>query len=122
MQQATSQRTPTRRTYLLSSIPLLLALLAYYAPTIMDEYAAYYGYGETQRYELPPGVMDAFRSYDHDGNGFLDPYEFAPIGMLVGEQVMHLLPASGFRSGYVDVSETVIFLPACDDVCVGGSV
>lgn len=73
--------------YVLASIPLLLALLVYQAPAIIDEYAAYYGYGEVPTYELPPGVMDAFRMYDQDGDGFLDPYEFTPLGLRVREQV-----------------------------------
>lgn len=73
--------------YVLASIPLLLALLVYQAPFIIDEYAAYYGYGQVPIYELPPGVMDAFRMYDQDGDGFLDPYEFAPLGLRVREQV-----------------------------------
>jgi hypothetical protein len=77
---------PRTRTHVLASIPLLLALLAYNAPTILSEYLAYYGYGEAPSYELPPGVMDAFRTYDLNGDGFLDPYEFVPLGMIVREE------------------------------------
>jgi hypothetical protein len=70
----------------LASIPLVLALLAYNARFIVDEYVAYHGYGEAPDYELPPGIMDAFRYYDQDGDGYLDPYEFAPLGMMVREE------------------------------------
>ena len=73
--------------YALASLAPLLALLAYNARFFLDEYQAYYGYGEAPDYELPPGVMDAFRYYDHDGDGYLDPYEFAPLGLMVREEV-----------------------------------
>ena len=73
--------------YFLASLPLLLALLIYHAPFIIDEYAAYYGYGHAPSYELPPGVMDAFRNYDQNGDGCIDPYEFAPLGLMVREEV-----------------------------------
>lgn len=92
---STEQKVATQQTrakprmymYVLASVPLLLALLVYQAPFIIDEYAAYYGYGQVPTYELPPGVIDAFRMYDQDGDGFLDPYEFAPLGLRVREQV-----------------------------------
>ena len=71
----------------LASVPLVLALLIYNARFIVDEYVAYHGYGEAPDYELPPGIMDAFRYYDQDGDGYLDPYEFAPLGMMVREEV-----------------------------------
>ena len=73
--------------YFSVSLPLVLAILAYNARFILDEYVAYYGYGQAPDYELPPGVMDAFRYYDQDGDGYLDPYEFAPVGMMVREEV-----------------------------------
>ena len=73
--------------YVAVSLPLVLALLVYNARFILDEYLAYYGYGEAPDYELPPGVMDAFRYYDQDGDGYLDPYEFTPLGLMVREEV-----------------------------------
>ena len=73
--------------FALAAIPLALALLVYNTPFIMEEYSAWYGYGEAPAYELPPGVMDAFRQYDQDGDGYLDPYEFAPLGLMVREEV-----------------------------------
>ena len=91
-QEAVTERKklkPRTCTHVLASIPLLLAVLAYNAPTILSEYAAYYGYGEAPSYDLPPGVMDAFRTYDVDGDGFLDPYEFVPLGMLVRNEVRY---------------------------------
>ena len=91
-QEAAAERKkskPGTCTYVLASIPLLLAVLAYNVPTIMSEYVAYFGYGEAPSYDLPPGVMDAFRTYDADGDGFLDPYEFAPVGMLVRKEVRY---------------------------------
>lgn len=93
-QVATQQvKTKSRRSYMyvVAAVPLLLALLAYRLPVIIDEYEAYFGYGEAPMYELPPGVMDAFRTYDQDGDGFIDPYEFVPLGMRVREQVRKLL-------------------------------
>ena len=94
------QKKTKRRTckYVLASVPLLLALLVYNVPVIADEYAAYYGYGEATSYDLPPGIMDAFRIYDQDGDGFLDPYEFAPLGMLVRQEVMNVWRGGGGRS------------------------
>ena len=73
--------------YFLASLPLALALLVYNARFLLGEYDAFFGYGEAEEYELPPGVMDAFRQYDQDGDGYLDPYEFAPLALTVWEEV-----------------------------------
>ena len=77
----------TKRSFFLAGIPLIAALLLYYAPTVIDEYYAYFGYGSVPMYELPPGVMDVFRVYDVNADGFIDPYEFIPLGMRLREQV-----------------------------------
>lgn len=81
------KRKRRARRFLLAALPLLLALLVYYVPSIMDEYQAYFGYGSAPMYELPAGVMDVFRVYDADGDGYIDPYEFVVLGMRLREQV-----------------------------------
>ena len=93
-QQASKPQVASRKRlcckYTLAALPLLLALLVYHVPTIVEEYRAYYGYGDAPMFELPPGVMDVFRVYDQDGDGFIDPYEFVVLGMRLREQVYNL--------------------------------
>ena len=84
---APKPKAKTKRSFFLAGLPLLAALLLYYAPTVVDEYYAYFGYGSVPMYELPPGVMDVFRVYDVNADGFIDPYEFIPLGMRLREQV-----------------------------------
>ena len=85
--------SPSRRTWactwkkLLVALPIAIALVLYHLPTIMDEYEAWYGYGDARVYDLPPGVMDQFRVYDVNGDGYLDPYEFVPLGLRLREEV-----------------------------------
>ena len=81
------KRNRRARSLLLAALPLLLAVFVYYVPSIMDEYQAYFGYGSAPMYELPAGVMDVFRVYDADGDGYIDPYEFVVLGMRLREQV-----------------------------------
>ena len=114
-EQRQTKRRARLKTYcwhFLASIPLVLALLAYNARFILDEYVAYYGYGEALDYELPPGIMDAFRYYDQDGDGYLDPYEFAPLGMMVREEVKSgtLGEISGGSQLFVSVRRTSLNL------------
>ena len=97
-QQTTEEREPDSRHRHLSrklcgwrklcaSLPIVIALFLYHVPTILDEYEAWYGYGEARDYNLPPGVMDQFRVYDSNGDGFIDPFEFAVLGIRLREEV-----------------------------------
>lgn len=74
----------------LAALPLALALLIYQMPTLLDEYEAWYGYGQAPMFDLPPGVMDQFRVYDSNGDGFIDPYEFAVLGLRLREEASAL--------------------------------
>lgn len=64
---------------LVSALPLALALIVYWFPTIIDEWEAYFGYGNVQHYDLPPKVMEEFRMFDSNGDGYIDPYEFVGL-------------------------------------------
>ena len=61
---------------LLGTLPLLAALVFYCGPQIISEWEAYFGYGRTPSYDVPPSVLHQFRLFDVNGDGFLDPYEF----------------------------------------------
>ncbi len=86
-------RCPSWKT-LSAALPLLIALFLYNFPTVMDEYLAWQGYGEARIYaDLPRGVMDQFRVYDTNGDGYLDPYEFVFLGLRFREEVTKTTPA-----------------------------
>ena len=57
--------------------PLLLVLCMYWGETLLLEYEGHFGYGQVDDYGLPAALMEQFRSYDTDADGFIDPYEFS---------------------------------------------
>ncbi len=66
----------------------LIALVIYNLPILVLEYEAWRGYGWARTYDdLPPGVMDQFRVYDENGDGYLDPQEFVVLGLRLREEV-----------------------------------
>lgn len=85
-----SRSRPGRRCCwtLLAALPIVIALILSNLRTVVDEYRAWRGYGEVRMYaDLPPGVIDQFRVYDANGDGFLDPNEFAALGLRLREEV-----------------------------------
>ena len=75
-------------------LPLVVALGLYFAPSLLDEYEARFGYGEMPTFDLPPGVMDQFRVYDMNGDGSIDPFEFVVLGVRLMEEVRLLISLS----------------------------
>lgn len=61
---------------LVATLPLIAALVLYLGPQIISEWEAYFGYGHTPNYDVPPSILHQFRLFDVNGDGFLDPYEF----------------------------------------------
>ena len=64
---------------LLGTLPLIAALVFYMGPQIISEWEAYFGYGHTPSYNVPPSILHQFRLFDVNGDGFLDPYEFEKL-------------------------------------------
>ncbi len=61
----------------LGSLPFFFLILLYWADTIVIELEGQFGYGQIQDYGLPPGLMEQFRLYDANADGYIDPYEFS---------------------------------------------
>lgn len=57
--------------------PLFIVFLFYWHETLLIEYEGQFGYGQVEDYGLPAEMMELFRSYDSDANGYIDPYEFS---------------------------------------------
>ena len=64
---------------LVSALPLVLALAIYWTPSLFNEWEALFGYGNVQRYEVPPKLMQQFRMFDSNGDGYIDPYEYMAL-------------------------------------------
>lgn len=63
----------------LAPLPIFLAAICYFVPTIRTEYEARYGYGQVANYQLASSILDQFRMHDLNGDGRIDPYEFANL-------------------------------------------
>lgn len=91
-QSGRSAAPPARKERLLfkclAALPIVLVYLLYQMPSIMDEYEAWRGYGQASQYEgLPPSVLDTFRVYDANADGYIDPYEFAAVTIRMQQDV-----------------------------------
>lgn len=66
---------------LLAALPLIAALFVYYAPVLLMEWEAHFGYtiASEQIIGLPDYIMDQFRLYDTNGDGYIDPVEFETL-------------------------------------------
>lgn len=71
---------------LLPLLPLIAAIVLYFLPTILDKYEAHFGYGEMSSFNISPGIMDQFRVYDANGDGYIDPFEFVVLGVRLAEE------------------------------------
>lgn len=60
-------------------LPLFLVVVAYWGQTLLLEWEGQFGYGQVKEYGLPESIMEQFRLYDSDANGYLDPYEFSVL-------------------------------------------
>ena len=58
-------------------LPLLLGVVLYWGQTLVVEWEGQFGYGQVENYGLPAALMEQFRFYDSDANGFIDPFEFS---------------------------------------------
>lgn len=63
----------------LASLPILIAIVCYFIPTLRTEYEVRYGYGQVANYQLASNILDQFRMHDLNGDGRIDPYEFANL-------------------------------------------
>ena len=63
----------------LASLPIVFAAIFYFVPTMRSEYEARYGYGQVANYQLASNILDQFRMHDLNGDGKIDPYEFANL-------------------------------------------
>ena len=61
---------------LLSCLPLAFVAVIYWGDTVLEQWEDIYGYGTVTDYGLPEMVMEKFRRYDSDADGYIDPYEF----------------------------------------------
>ncbi len=62
---------------LVGFIPLVLVLSLYWSDSLLLEYEALFGYGQAKDYGLPSQLMEQFRMYDTNADGFIDPDEFS---------------------------------------------
>lgn len=72
--------------YLLGALPLLLAVLLYNLPLLIDEWEGLYGYGTAPTYGLPPRVGELFKLYDTNADGVIDPIEFVQLSAQFKDQ------------------------------------
>ena len=61
---------------LLAALPLVLALIVYLGPLVLDKWDSTHGYTAPLYDGVPEDFMDDFRLYDVDGNDCIDPTEF----------------------------------------------
>ena len=59
------------------SVPLLLLVILYWGQALVLEWEGIFGYGEVEDYGLPEDIMEQFRLFDSNADGFIDPYEFS---------------------------------------------
>lgn len=90
--QGSGRSAPGRKERLLfkcfAALPIILAYLLYQMPSIIEEYEAWCGYGHASQYDgLPSSVLDLFRVYDTNADGYIDPYEFAAVTIRIHEDV-----------------------------------
>ena len=84
----------------LASLPILIAIVCYFIPTLRTEYEVRYGYGQVANYQLASNILDQFRMHDLNGDGRIDPYEFANLlqtGILGTVNVSEPAPEFVFR-------------------------
>lgn len=78
-----SRKAPGRKNQMktvclwLGFTPLLIVLGFYWHQTLFLEYEGLFGYGQVEDYGLPAALMDQFRLYDTNADGYIDPYEFS---------------------------------------------
>ena len=61
----------------LLALPIAIGLALYNYKTIHDELQAWRGYGLAAMHEgVSDEVLNQFRMYDVNGDGYIDPYEF----------------------------------------------
>ena len=59
------------------SLPLIAVVVLYWGQTLVIEWEGHFGYGHSKDYGLPAPLMERFRFYDSDADGYIDPYEFS---------------------------------------------
>ena len=55
---------------------LLSVFLYNYGTFLIDGFIMWRGYERAKEFGVPQDIMDMFFSYDSDGNGAIDPFEF----------------------------------------------
>lgn len=72
------ERSPGFRTLiqLTCYVPLLLVAILCWGDTLFLEWEGQFGYGQVKDYGLPAALMEQFRLYDTDADGYIDPLEF----------------------------------------------